>query len=141
MKSVEEYAAYIIFRNKSNLEGIVTLEESENDYQDYLKRILLRRLFLLDDLHDKEIELLLKRFGVFSKACSLEEMSVAWNLTKERIRQIESKALRKLVNPEIVGPFLRTITTQENFVNAILLASNDNASISEQLQSYVKYFD
>ncbi len=55
---------------------------------------------LLETLSDKEREILELRFGLEGKSpMSLKEIGELYNLTKERIRQIEKKALERLRNP------------------------------------------
>jgi len=55
---------------------------------------------LLETLTEKEAEVLRYRFGLNGyKAMSLKEIGDLFNLTKERIRQIEKKAIRRLQNP------------------------------------------
>lgn len=52
---------------------------------------------LLDLLTDKEADILRKRMGFYEdKQMTLEEIGVEYNLTRERIRQVEAKALRRL---------------------------------------------
>ncbi|MFA6846005.1 MAG: RNA polymerase sigma factor RpoD/SigA [Sphaerochaetaceae bacterium] len=54
----------------------------------------------LATLSDKEREVLELRFGLNGQnAMSLKEIGELYNLTKERIRQIEKKALERLKNP------------------------------------------
>jgi len=51
-------------------------------------------------LSDREREVLEMRFGLLDgKDHTLEEVGHAFNVTRERIRQIEAKALRKLRHP------------------------------------------
>jgi RNA polymerase primary sigma factor len=51
----------------------------------------------LDTLSDKEREVLRLRFGLDNgREHTLEEIGTHFSLTRERIRQIETKALRKL---------------------------------------------
>lgn len=55
---------------------------------------------ILDTLTEKEAEIIRYRFGLNGyKAMSLKEIGDIYNLTKERIRQIEKKALRRLQHP------------------------------------------
>jgi RNA polymerase primary sigma factor len=55
---------------------------------------------VLDQLGDREREVLRLRFGlVDGRSRTLEEVGREFNVTRERIRQIEAKALRKLRHP------------------------------------------
>lgn len=55
---------------------------------------------LLDTLTDREQRVLILRFGLKDgRTRTLEEVGKEFNVTRERIRQIEAKALRKLRHP------------------------------------------
>ena len=55
---------------------------------------------LLGDLKDRERQVIILRFGLLDgHPRTLEEVGKEFNVTRERIRQIEAKALRKLRNP------------------------------------------
>jgi len=55
---------------------------------------------LLDTLTDREQRVLVLRFGLKDgRSRTLEEVGKEFNVTRERIRQIEAKALRKLRHP------------------------------------------
>lgn len=56
----------------------------------------------LAKLNERETKILKMRFGLNDgKEYTLEEVGERFNVTRERIRQIESKALRKLQNPRL----------------------------------------
>jgi RNA polymerase primary sigma factor len=55
---------------------------------------------VLETLNDRERKVLIQRFGLLDgKPKTLEEVGVEFNVTRERIRQIEAKALRKMRHP------------------------------------------
>lgn len=55
---------------------------------------------VLNELTDRERRVILLRFGLEDdRARTLEEVGLEFNVTRERIRQIEAKALRKLRHP------------------------------------------
>ena len=55
---------------------------------------------LLDTLTEREQRVLILRFGLRDgRSRTLEEVGKEFNVTRERIRQIEAKALRKLRHP------------------------------------------
>lgn len=55
---------------------------------------------ILNELSEKESEVIKYRFGFYNdKVYTLEEVGLIFGVTRERIRQIECKALRKLRHP------------------------------------------
>ena len=55
---------------------------------------------VLDTLTEREKKVIIMRFGLIDgKQRTLEEVGAEFNVTRERIRQIETKALRKLRHP------------------------------------------
>jgi RNA polymerase primary sigma factor len=57
---------------------------------------------LLDALTDREEEIVRLRFGLSSEEPrTLEEIGERLNVSRERVRQIESRALSKLRNPVV----------------------------------------
>ena len=55
---------------------------------------------VLNTLNAQEQKVLRMRFGIGCKEHTLEEIGVKFDVTKERIRQIEAKALRKMKKPD-----------------------------------------
>lgn len=85
----------------SHLGDFIEDEVIENPV-DYTTRVVLREQLdeVLDTLTDREENVLRLRFGLDDgKMRTLEDVGKVFNVTRERIRQIEAKALRKLRNP------------------------------------------
>ena len=65
--------------------------------QNNLKEVLEE---VLQSLSDREANVLKMRFGIDQKReCTLEEIGLNFDVTQERIRQIEAKALSRLRHP------------------------------------------
>ncbi len=82
--------------------GDFLADESIVEPGDAASRELLREQIrkVLDFLSDREREVLEMRFGLNDgKDHTLEEVGKSFGVTRERIRQIEAKALRKLRHP------------------------------------------
>jgi RNA polymerase sigma factor, sigma-70 family len=76
-------------------DGVIPIEEMVENRE--LRRILDD---VLDTLTEKEKKVIRLRFGLEdNRHWTLEEVGKLFNVTRERIRQIESKALRKLRHP------------------------------------------
>ena len=85
----------------SNL-GDFVADNSALTPEESVESVLLREHIdvLLEDLKDRERQVIVLRFGLEDgHPRTLEEVGKEFNVTRERIRQIEAKALRKLRNP------------------------------------------
>ena len=85
----------------SHLGDFIEDEVIENPV-DYTTRVVLREQLdvVLDTLTDREENVIRLRFGLDDgKMRTLEDVGKVFNVTRERIRQIEAKALRKLRHP------------------------------------------
>jgi RNA polymerase primary sigma factor len=74
----------------------------EGDLDEEITKIMLREQLteVLETLTEREQEVLALRYGLFDgQEKTLEEIGIIFNVTRERIRQIEAKALRKLQHP------------------------------------------
>ena len=98
----------------SHLGDFIEDEVIENPV-DYTTRIVLREQLdeVLDTLTDREENVLRLRFGLDDgKMRTLEDVGKVFNVTRERIRQIEAKALRKLRQPSRSKPLRDFIEDQ-----------------------------
>lgn len=74
----------------------------ENNAEEIIDNAMLRKQIgeTLETLSERERKVLVLRYGLYDgKERTLEEIGVIFHLTRERIRQIEAKALRKLRHP------------------------------------------
>jgi RNA polymerase primary sigma factor len=72
---------------------------------------------VLDSLTPREAKVLRMRFGIeMSTDQTLEEVGKQFGVTRERIRQIEAKALRKLRHPSRSDKFQSSLTRNQFFV-------------------------
>ena len=70
-----------------------TAAVAKQDLKDQLLKVM-------DSLEEREKNVLIKRYGLLDgEPMTLEEIGKDMNLSRERIRQIEEKALRKMRNP------------------------------------------
>lgn len=85
----------------SSLGDFIADQEILNPYEFTTKEMLKRELnAALATLTDREEKVLRMRFGLLDgKPRTLEEVGKEFNVTRERIRQIESKAIKKLRTP------------------------------------------
>ena len=77
-------------------------DESSLSPEEYTENEILKEEIkqVLMSLQPREQEVLELRFGLIDGTChTLEEVGKKFNVTRERIRQIEAKALRKLRHP------------------------------------------
>lgn len=79
------------------IEDKTTLSPLDIAIQDDMKKNIVKSL---ESLNDKEQSIIRKRFGIGEDMPhTLEEVGLEFDVTRERIRQIEVKAIRKLRHP------------------------------------------
>lgn len=91
-------------RNETLADAVPDIEEvygnPQKDFETKERDEKLRKILCL--LDERESQILRMRFGLdYPKACTLDEIGEKFNITKERIRQIEADSLRKMRNPMI----------------------------------------
>jgi RNA polymerase primary sigma factor len=82
----------------SRLEDFITDKDSPSPYSDTERNNVTEQILkVLNTLGPREAEIVRMRFGIgFDKDYTLEEIGKHLSITRERVRQIEAKALRKL---------------------------------------------
>lgn len=86
--------------NDGTLADMIVDEEADMDSrleQDELTEIVTN-LLNSDKLNEKEREIIKMRLGFYGEEKTLEEIGVMYNLSRERIRQIEKIALKKILS-------------------------------------------
>jgi RNA polymerase primary sigma factor len=85
----------------TKLEDFIADENSPSPYSDAEKNEITDKILkILKTLTPNEEKVIRMRFGIgFDRDYTLEEVGRQFSLTRERIRQIEEKALRKLKHP------------------------------------------
>ena len=85
----------------STIEDFIGDKDGPSPYSDTERNnVTAQILRVLNTLTPKEAEIVRMRFGIgCEKDCTLEEIGNHFSITRERVRQIEAKALRKLKHP------------------------------------------
>jgi len=85
----------------SKLEDFISDKESPSPYADTERNNVTEHILrVLNTLTPREEQVIRMRFGIgFDKDHTLEEVGRHFSITRERVRQIEAKALRKLKHP------------------------------------------
>ena len=84
------------------LEEFIAADDVFNPTRELAQKMLYDQLYtMLKTLPEREQQIIIMRFGFFGQPClPLNEISQRFNLTRERIRQLEVKILTKLRSPE-----------------------------------------
>ncbi|MCD6579213.1 sigma-70 family RNA polymerase sigma factor [bacterium] len=88
-------------KNDVSLENFIPSDQVESPEKHFRSIMLREKLNLvLSTLDEREAEIIRLRFGLNGETPkTLEEVGNIFNITRERVRQIEAKAVRKLRNP------------------------------------------
>ena len=131
MLAQEEYRLYAETGDKEIFRSVVTLENSENSHQEYFKRLLLRRIYAAADFTEREAEVLLRQWGIMATHQNTEEIAREFGVTRERIRQIQAKALHKIQYPDKENrDFLEVYTTHKEFAKVLELLRAENVMLA-----------
>lgn len=90
--------------NEGTIIDVIKDQEAINPETEVLKKALSAQIMqALETLDERESEILKMRFGFKGKIYTLEEVGQIFDITRERVRQIEAKALRRLRHPSRSG--------------------------------------
>lgn len=96
-----DYLTTVTSLNYIDAEGEEAIHNVADDY-DLLEEVstIIDTEILLKDMKElltpREYKVIIMRFGFAGRVMTLEEIGKKYKLTRERIRQIEAKALKKL---------------------------------------------
>ena len=86
----------------TDLGDLIADQSADAAFDDVLRRIDRRVLDVqLSRLSERERDVITLRFGLGDEPCTLAEIGERFELTRERIRQIEARALGKLRHPSV----------------------------------------
>ena len=89
------------------LEFIADDYDLQNDVEEKISKQELKEFLINSSLSEREVEVLFYRNGFFNgRIYTLQEIADIYNVTRERIRQIEDKALRKIRNSIKLGSII-----------------------------------
>ena len=109
-----------IINNDSNDSFLIDLiaDEDSTPEEEVTNSIMyeeIRDIIENSDLQPRELAVIKMRYGIdCEKSMTLEEISKIFGVTRERIRQIESKAFKKLRNPARSKKFKHMIYLSDN---------------------------
>ena len=85
----------------STIGDVISDKDSPSPYSNTERNDVTEHILkVLETLSPREAEIIKMRFGIAcEKDCTLEEVGNHFSITRERVRQIEAKALRKLKHP------------------------------------------
>ena len=90
--------------DEATLGDLVADEEEVSPIEELHQEQVTRKVAnVLSTLETREADIIRRRFGIGMRAQTLEEVGKDYGLSKERIRQIEEKAMHKLRNPMRAG--------------------------------------
>ena len=113
-------------------EDLICAEDEDSPfYKLYQESLAKETDRVLEQLHPREADILRSYFGIAVPEKTLEEIGMELNLTRERVRQIKEKAVRKL---KIIGTFwnFKTYLGEENFYDGFSLCSDSHVKQTKQ---------
>ncbi len=112
----------------TNFGDFIEDKGAENPYDMTAYSMLREKIVdVLDSLHERERRVLSLRFGLtdgYSR--TLEEVGRQFKVTRERIRQIEAKALRKMRHPTRIRQLHGFIEGEQGSQNAVKLSTDSH---------------
>lgn len=117
---------------------IIMVSALGSDVEEVLTRFQFSQLvpFILKFLTERQKSVISRRYGLGgSNRQTLEEVGSAENVTRERIRQIEKKALTKLKLPQFVSIFQEIIRIHEPVIRSLFLGQDECGELGEILDT------
>ena len=122
-------------------ESFVSFIATDDNIEDsVIEKVYQSNIFELAKrfLDEREYEIICMRLGKYhNHIYSLEEVSLRFNITRERVRQIENRALKKLSSPT----FKKAVSTLDKPIDRPLLSTIDNEQTLLKKSLYAYFTD
>jgi RNA polymerase primary sigma factor len=83
-----------------DLEESIAISEERAVFGELISQLLREQLEqILETLSEREGEIIKMRFGFYDEPMTFQEISQYFGISRERVRQIEAKTMKKLRHP------------------------------------------
>ena len=127
-------------RDKNNFDNDIADKSNDTSRDEFVNGNFKAILFeVLDTLTEREKNVLVLRYGLLDgNRHTLEELGEEFNVTRERVRQIEAKALRKLRHPSRFKKFKQFVDGDADVTELLEGFANETINVVNGYPNHIK---